>query len=82
MGKKPTIHELENILKETDPGQAHINPDGSVVVGPSYSELQERIADLEQLLKYSCGKILIEKGTGEDWESRLKAALEYEQKDG
>ena len=47
MSGKPTIHELEKILEETDPGQVRINPDGSVVVGPSYDELKDRIAALE-----------------------------------
>ncbi len=49
--KKPTIHELEELLNSTNEGQVRINPDGSVEVGPSYQELESKLEAAETQLK-------------------------------
>ena len=41
MSEKPTIHDLEQILDEDDPGKVTIQPDGSVVVKTLEEELTE-----------------------------------------
>ena len=43
MSEKPTIHELEAILEETNPGVINIKPDGSIEVVSLLEDIQSVI---------------------------------------
>lgn len=44
--RKPTIHELEALLSEENPGKVAVNADGSITVKPAWTD-----AELTQLVK-------------------------------